>query len=72
MRSATHPNRVHVLAAGLFEIEAGGPGGIVTWGATGMRDRARKALVEAGLLSPGAHRRAAAETESGLQSALCQ
>ena len=70
MRSATHPNRVHVLAAGLFEIEAGGPGGIVTWGATGMRDRARKALVEAGLLSPGAHRRAAAETESALKSAL--
>lgn len=57
---ATDP-RVHVLAQALREIECGGPGGLVTWGTTGMRDRARAALEEAGLLSPGARRRAERE-----------
>lgn len=55
--TATDP-RVHLLAAALREIETGGPGGLVTWGVTGMRDRARLALEEAGLLSPRAKRRA--------------
>lgn len=68
--SATIDPRFHVLAAGMFEIEAGGPGGIVTWGVTGMRDRARKALEDAGLLSPSSRRRG--EVEFGLQSALGQ
>lgn len=49
--------QLHILAVALREIETGGPGGAITWGPTGMRDRARAALEDAGLLSAGAKRR---------------
>lgn len=62
--------RVHVLAAALREIECGGPSGLLTWGPTGMRDRARAALEECGLLSARARRRAQAEKDNALKSAI--
>jgi len=63
MTWATDP-RTRALVKALHEIEAGGPAGVAVWGTTGLRDHARKVLLEAGLLSDRA--KARYERENGV------
>lgn len=62
--------RLRGLVDVLHEIEAGGPSGAMfpTWGPTKMRDRAREALVAAGLFRESARRRFEREQHNRLQA----
>lgn len=60
--------RTLALVRALHELEVGGPAGITVWGVTGMRERARKALMDSGMFSERALARHLRESGVTLQA----